>query len=322
MGIQIISTGSYLPPLTVTNDDLSKFLDTSDEWITTRTGIHTRHIAVNETTSDMGTQAAKTALERSGLDADDIDLVICATVSPDVCVPMVASNIKKALNIEHCVGFDMNANCSSFVYALTTAASLMEYCGYRNAIVVGTDTNSQILNWQDRSTCVLWGDGAGAVVLSRTDKKGILATFMDGMIDKDGALVCRNKRDVTPFHPNYYDEQGKVIMNGHGTMKFAVNAFSDAVHSVLKKANITADDIKLIIPHQANIRIIKSAAKRMGIGEDKFFINIDRNANTSCASIPIALDEALQSRKFGEGDLVLLTAFGGGLSSGAVLLEW
>ena len=322
MGIQILSTGSYLPALTVTNDDLSKFLDTSDEWIRTRTGIRARHIAVDETTTDLGTAAAKTALERSGLSADDIDLVICATVTPDVCAPMVASNIKKALHIEHAVAFDMNANCSSFVYAVTTALSLMQCCGYRNAIVIGSDTNSQILDWQDRSTCVLFGDGAGAVVLSQTGRRGILSTFLSGAIDTEDSLVCHRLIDTTPFGRPAHQQKPKVVMNGQGVMRFAINAFIEAVDAVSQKAGLPIEQIKLIIPHQANIRILQSAAKKMDIPEDKFYINIDKAANTSSGSIPIALDEAARQGLLQKGDLILLIAFGGGFSSGAVLLEW
>lgn len=322
MGIQIISTGSYLPELTVTNDDLSKFLDTSDEWITTRTGIKTRHIAAGETTTDMGVKAAALALERSGLDKDEIDLIICATVTPDVCAPMVASNIKKALNIERAAAFDLNANCSSFVYATTTAASLMEYCGYKHAIVVGSDSNSQIVDWTDRSTCVLFGDGAGAVVLSTTDKRGIISTFLSGAIDVDNSLVCHTKRDKTPFDQAEQTEKTKVVMNGQGIMRFAIGAFVEAVETVTAKAGIDRSDIKLIVPHQANVRIINSAAKKMGIDESRIYIDIDKTANTSSASIPLALDEAVQKVALNRGDLVLFISFGGGLSSGAVLLEW
>ncbi|HEX3025825.1 MAG TPA: beta-ketoacyl-ACP synthase 3 [Clostridia bacterium] len=236
MGIEIKSTGSCLPERIVTNDDLSTFLDTSDEWITTRTGIKTRHISVGETTSDMASRAAEVALERSGLSAQQIDLVICATVTPDVCVPMVASNVKKALGVEHAAAFDLNANCSSFIYAVTTACSLMESAGYRNAVVVGSDTNSQIVDWSDRATCVLFGDGAGAVVLSRSERKGILSSFLGGAIDRDNVLLCRNSRDRTPFDLTHEEQKPKVEMSGQGVMRFAINAFVEAVGEVTAKA--------------------------------------------------------------------------------------
>jgi 3-oxoacyl-[acyl-carrier-protein] synthase-3 len=322
MGIQIISAGSYLPELVVTNDKLSEFLDTNDEWITTRTGIKERHIATTETTTSLGVNAARIALEKSELSKSDIDLVICSTGTPDVCVPTVAANIKKELGIESAATFDMNTSCSGFIYAITVAESLMKNCDYKNAIVIGADTNSQILNWEDRSTSVLFGDGAGAVILSNTKKRGIISTHLDCVIDHDNALTCYNKIDSTPFFTDNYEKNTKVVMKGQGVMRFATKAFIEAVQSVVNKANISISDIKLIIPHQANLRILKSAAKKMNIDESKFYINIDRTANTSAATIPIALDEALNKGMINKGDIILFVAFGAGLSSGAVLLEW
>lgn len=322
MGIQIISAGSYLPKLVVTNDNLSEFLDTNDEWIRTRSGIKERHIATNETTTDLGVNAAKVALKNSGLSENDIDLVICSTGTPDVCVPTVAASIKKELGIESAVAFDMNTNCSGFVYAITVAESLMKTCYYKNAIVIGADTNSQILNWEDRLTSVLFGDGAGAVILSNTKNTGIMSTHLDCVIDHNNSLLCYNKINSTPFFTSNYRKNTKITMSGQGVMRFAIKAFMEAVYAVVNKANISIDDIKLIIPHQANIRILRSAAKKMNIDENKIYINIDRRANTSAATIPIALYEALNKNMINRGDFVLFVAFGGGLSSGAVLLEW
>ncbi|WP_040197773.1 3-oxoacyl-ACP synthase III family protein [Candidatus Soleaferrea massiliensis] len=323
MGISILSTGCFLPEKIVTNDDLATFLDTSDEWITTRTGIKTRHIAVGETTSTMGAKAAAQALERSGLSPDEIDLVICATVSPDVCCPMVSANIKKALQIESAATFDINVNCSSFIYAIAIASSMMQTCGYRNALIVGSDTNSQIIDWSDRSTCVLFGDGAGAAILTKDDRRGILSSHLDCIIDQDNMLYCANKIDPTPFSDHAVQgADTKVSMHGSGVMRFAIHAFHDAVEIVTQKAGVKLEDIQLIFPHQANIRILYSAAKKMGIDMDKFYVDIDKVANTSCASIPIALDLAATEGKLKRGDLIMLIAFGGGLSSGAMLLEW
>ena len=322
MGIQIISAGSCLPELVVTNNDLSKFLDTNDEWISTRSGIKQRHIATKETTTDLGVNAVKIALENSGLSKDDIDLVICCTGTPDVCVPTVAANIKKELGIESAPAFDMNTNCSSFVYAITVAESLMKNCNYKNAIVVGADLNSQILDWADRSTAVLFGDGAGAVVLSNTNETGIISTHLDCVIDRDDALTCYNKINSTPFSSKDTAKNTKIAMKGQSVMRFATKAFTEAVYAVVDKANISIDDIKLIIPHQANLRILQSAAKKMNIDEDKFYINIDKTANTSAATIPIALHEALNKNMINRGDIVLFVAFGAGLSSGAVLFKW
>lgn len=322
MGIQVISAGSYLPKLVVTNEMLSEFLETSDEWITSRTGIKQRHIATDETTTDLGVNAARIALENSGLSKEDINLVICATGTPDSCVPTVAANIKKELGIESAPAFDMNTNCSSFVYAITVAESLMKNCNYKNALVIGVDVNSQILDWQDRSTAVLFGDGAGAVVLSNTENEGIIASHLNCIIDKDNALTCYNEIYETPFYKKENDKNLKVAMNGQAVLRFATRAFTDVLNAVVEKAGISPSDIKLIVPHQANLRIIKAAAKKMNIDEDKIYVNIDKASNTSAATIPIALHEALEKNLIKRGDIILFAAFGAGLSSGAVLLRW
>jgi 3-oxoacyl-[acyl-carrier-protein] synthase-3 len=322
MGIQVISAGSYLPKLVVTNEMLSEFLETSDEWITSRTGIKQRHIATDETTTDLGVNAARIALENSGLSKEDINLVICATGTPDSCVPTVAANIKKELGIESAPAFDMNTNCSSFVYAITVAESLMKNCNYKNALVIGVDVNSQILDWQDRSTAVLFGDGAGAVVLSNTENEGIIASHLNCITDKDNALTCYNEIYETPFYKKENDKNLKVAMNGQAVLRFATRAFTDVLNAVVEKAGISPSDIKLIVPHQANLRIIKAAAKKMNIDEDKIYINIDKASNTSAATIPIALHEALEKNLIKRGDIILFAAFGAGLSSGAVLLRW
>lgn len=320
--MQIISTGSYLPELVVTNTDLSKFLDTNDEWITTRSGIRERHIATHETTSDLGVRAALLALERSQLAAKDIELVICATISPDTSVPMVAANIKKKLAIENAVAFDVSAICSGFVYALTIADSMMKTGGYKNALVIGADVNSQIVDWKDRSTCVLFGDGAGAVVLSNTDERGIISTYLNCIIDSEDILTCNNRLDPTPFSGSQRLENVKVKMNGSKTMRFAVKALHDAIDVVIKKGEVSLADIKMIVPHQANARILQYAAKDLGIDINKFYINIDKTGNTSSATIPIALDEMVGKDLIHRGDLMIFVAFGGGLTSGAVLVEW
>lgn len=322
MSIQIISTGSYLPELIVSNDDMTTFLDTSDEWITSRSGIKNRHIATYETTTYMGAKAAKLALKNSGLETKDIDLIVCATVTPDTSVPMVAANIQKELGIESAVAFDINGNCSGFIYAVTIAESMMKNCGYKNAIVVGSEAISQILDWSDRSTSVLFGDGAGAVVLSNTEKKGIISSHLNNVIDEDEALSCKNVFHKTPFYNNELKENTRIKMKGQSVMRFAVRALIDAVEIVTKKSNISANDIKFIVPHQANKRIIDLAAKTMNIGINKFFLNMDKTGNTSSASIPIALDEMARNNLINRGDLILFVAFGGGLSSGAILLEW
>lgn len=322
MPIQVISTGSFLPELVVSNDDLSKFLDTSDEWIKTRSGIKKRHISIFETTSYLGAKAAKIALEKSKLLPKDIDLVICTTISPDTCVPMTSANIKKELKIEKAVSFDVSAICSGFVYATAIANSMMKTLCYKNALVIGSDVNSQILDWEDRSTCVLFGDGAGAIVLSNTEKRGIISTYLNCEIDDDNILYCANRLDKTPFSDKQRIKDVKVKMDGKKTMRFAVRAVKEAIETVIKKAKISKDDIKMIVPHQANARILNYAAKDMKIDMDKFYINIDKTGNTSSATIPIALDEIVSKNLIKRGDFIIFVAFGGGLTSGAVLLEW
>ncbi|MEQ8156943.1 MAG: beta-ketoacyl-ACP synthase III [Clostridiaceae bacterium] len=322
MSIQIISTGSYLPELIVSNDDMTSFLDTSDEWITSRSGIKSRHIAAKETTTYMGAKAAKLALERSGLKPEDIDLIVCATLTPDTFAPMVAANIQKELGIESAAAFDMNANCSGFIYAVTIAESMMKNCGYKNSIVVGSDANSQILDWSDRATCVLFGDGAGAVVLSDNEKRGIISSYLNCIPDKDEALSRKCVLYKTPFFNSERTEDTKVKMKGQNVMRFAVRACIEAVEIVMKKADVSMEDIKFIVPHQANKRIIDTAAKTMGVDINKFFVNIDMTGNTSSATIPIALDEMIRNNLIKRGDLIMFVAFGGGLSSGAILLEW
>jgi len=235
---------------------------------------------------------------------------------------MVAANIKKDLKIENAVAFDVSAICSGFVYATAIANSMMKTCEYKNALVIGSDVNSQIVDWKDRSTCVLFGDGAGAVVLSNTEKKGIISTYLNCQIDHDEILSCSNKLDKTPFSDNERLEDIKVKMDGKKTMRFAVKAVKEAIEVVIKKAGISKDDIKMIVPHQANARILNFAAKDMKIDVDKFYINIDKTGNTSSATIPIALDEIVSKNLIERGDFIIFVAFGGGLTSGAVLLEW
>ena len=322
MGIQIISTGSYMPDLVITNNDLSSIINTSDEWITSRTGIKERHIAANETTTDMGIRAAEIALERSSIPKDDFDLLICATMTPNVSVPMVSSNIMKALKIKNAIAFDINAACSSFVYAISVASSMLESLKYKNAIIVGSDTMSQIVDWQDRMTCVLFGDGAGAVVLSNTDSNGIISMHLHGVIDEENVLTCNYARNVTPFNCQEIDKRSKLLMDGQSVMQFAVTAFANTINTVLLNANKSLEEIKLFIPHQSNSRILRLISKKMDIPEDKLFTNIEKAANTASASIPIALDDAVSKNLISRGDLILLAAYGGGLSSGAVLLEW
>lgn len=323
--IRITGTGHYLPPLTVSNDDLSQIVETDDEWIVSRTGIHVRHIAVEDTTSSMAIAAARRALESAGVEPDEVGLVICATVTPDMTTPMVAAYVKAALGIGHAATFDLNANCSSCVYALTVAHSLMTTGGYAHALVIGSDANSQQIDWSDRATCVLFGDGAGAFVLSEDDSgdSGILATYLDCIIDEKESLVRRTQRDAHPWSDTVLTgPDTKVKMVGADIMKFSNMAFGTSMGRVCEQAGVAPDDIDCVIAHQANLRILSYAARKSGIPLEKFFVSIDHTANTSSASVPIALDEAILDRRIEQGDLVLVVAFGGGLTMGAVLIRW
>ena len=321
MPISLLSTGRYLPPFTVGNEAFTQFLDTSDEWIVSRTGIHQRHIAQEETTTDLATRAAAQALERSGLAPEEIGLVVCATVTPDTSVPMVAANVKRGLGIERAAAFDVNANCSSFLYALAAARGMMETCGFANAIVVGADCNSQLIDWSDRSTCVLFGDGAGAVVLHRGEEAGLLSCYVDCVTDTDHVLTCHHPRKDTPFCKAGAPHNTDLYMKGSAVMRFAVKALAKAVRAAAAEAGVAVEDIAYFVPHQANLRIIQSASKLMKIPMEKFVVDIDHVANTSSGSVPVALDILNCSGQLKKGDRVCLVAFGGGLSSAASVIR-
>lgn len=321
----IIGTGSYLPDNIMTNDDLAKIVDTSDEWISSRTGIKERRITTGENTSDLAYGAAKKALEMSGVDAMEIDMIMCATISPDSFMPSVACMVQHLLGAKNAAAFDLAAACSGLVYGMTVAKALIENGMYQNILVIGAETLSKTLDWEDRSTCVLFGDGAGAVVLSGSDTKtGIIATTLSSDGSKQDYLSLPAFPMINPLC-SVTDETGKkptITMKGQEVFKFAVRSINDLIKTVLKKAELTPEDIKYIIPHQANVRIIETAAKTCGIPFEKFFMNLDRYGNTSAATIGIALDEMVQKDLLKSGDRIILVGFGGGMTSGAVLVEW
>lgn len=321
MPISIISTGSALPGLAVTNGQLEKLVDTSDEWIYSRTGIRERRIAVTETTLSLGIAAARDAMEAGDISPSEIGLVICATITPDGMVPGMAAGIRHALGIGPCPAMDINAACTGFLYGLCTANGLMETMGIRTALVVGSETLSKVTDWADRGTCILFGDGAGAAILRKTEKPGLLAAHLEGIDDADEALYCRSASPENPFSAAV-EEDGRVHMNGRRVFTFAVGALIETIEETLKRANVTVDELKMIVPHQANIRIISSTAQRMGIPMDKFYLNLEKTGNTSAASVPIALDELAKSGLLEPGDLVLLAGFGGGLTYGSALIRW
>jgi 3-oxoacyl-[acyl-carrier-protein] synthase-3 len=318
MHSRIIGTGSYLPEKILTNHDLESMVDTSDEWIRTRTGITQRHIASDDqVASDLALYACQNAMQAAGVTNKDIDLIIVATTTPDMIFPSTACILQNKLGIENCPAFDVQAVCSGFVYALATADMFVSSGKCRNALVVGSEIYSKILDWNDRSTCVLFGDGAGAVVLSQSDQPGILSTHLHASGSYSNILsvpgsISGGKIQGTPY----------INMEGSTVFKFAVKVLEEVVQEAVTENNLQAADIDWLIPHQANIRIIQSTARKLGIPMDKVVVAVDKHGNTSAASIPLALDIAVRDGRIQPGQLVLLEGVGGGFTWGAVLLRW
>ena len=315
---RIAGTGGYLPAKVLANRDLESLVDTTDEWIFTRTGIRQRHVAADEEkTSDLALHASRKALDAAGIAPADLDLIIVATTTPDMVFPSTACILQTKLGAKNCPAFDVQAVCSGFIYGLATADQYMRSGQYRNALVVGAEIYSRILDWSDRSTCVLFGDGAGAVVLKRSDAPGILSSHLhaDGsyanMLSVPGT-VCGGKITGRPL----------LQMDGGGVFKFAVKVLDDVVEEALTANRMQKSDIDWLIPHQANIRIIQATAKKLGMGMEKVVLTVDRHANTSAASIPLALDEAVRDGRIRPGQHVLLEGVGGGFTWGAVMVKW
>jgi 3-oxoacyl-[acyl-carrier-protein] synthase-3 len=313
---KIISIGSYLPEKILTNLDLEKIIDTTDEWIQTRTGIKQRHIAENQLTSDLGYLAAKDALEKSDLRSQDIDAIIVATTTPDLTFPSTATIIQDKLNIKNAFAFDMQAVCSGFVYALDVANNFIKSGQYQNILVIGAENLSKILDWNDRNTCVLFGDGAGAVILSKSDdESGILSSclYSDGafgnILQTDGGVASTQNA-------------GAIQMVGKEVFKHAVEKMTGSIIESLEKSNLTINDIDYVISHQANIRILKSVAKKLSLKDEQSIITVDKHANTSAASIPLALSDYLQNNEIKKGDIVVMNALGAGLTWGSVVIRW
>ena len=323
--IGIIGVGSYVPPHEMSNDDWADIVDTSDEWITTKTGMKKRRIAdSNMCTSDLAVEACKLALKNSGLVASDIDLIILATSSPDVPLSSTAGIVQDKLGCTDCGAFDINAVCAGWVHALDVGSRFAGTEGYENVLVVGSEVYSRILNWEDRSTCVLFGDGAGAVVLSEVPEgKGIIGSWI--MSDGSGSSVIEVPAGGVrvPIPSEGFSEGMQYFhMDGRAVWDFAIEAFPQAVLSVLERNGKTIDEVDLIIPHQANINIIEKGMEKLGLSMDKTFTNLHKYGNTAGASVPIAMHEALENEMIGEGDLVVTVAFGGGLAWGANLIQF
>lgn len=321
----IVGWGKYLPERVLTNGELEKLVNTSDDWIQTRTGILQRHIAdPKETTSALAVKAGRQALQVAGLSPRRLELIIVATISPDHIFPATACWVQDALGASHAVAFDLNAGCSGFVYALDVARHLIVAGAYKNVLVVGAEVMSRFLDWEDRSTCVLFGDGAGAVVLAASNAPGgVLACSLgaDGsggnmlLIPAGGSRLPANEETLAR-------RQHFVKMNGREVYRFATHILPRSTREVLGKAGLELEDVELLIPHQANQRITLSAAKSLGFGEERVFSNVSRYGNTSAASIPIALCEAIEEGKVKPGDHIVLVGFGAGLTWGAALLQW
>lgn len=320
----IIGIGSCLPQKILTNSDLEKLVDTNDEWIVTRTGIKERRIAAdNEAASDISTKAALEAIKTSGIDAEEVDLIIECTVTPDMMYPATAAILQNNLKAKNAAAFDLSAGCTGFIYGITVASQFIRTGFYKNIVVVGCDVLSRVTDFTDRNTCVLFGDGAGAVVVSRTETPGIVECFIgaDGSGGDTLTLPAGNSRMPASFE-TVEKKLHFTQMDGKEVFKFAVTAMPKAVNEVLKKAGYEIKDIDCLIPHQANIRIVDSAVKKLGIDKEKVFTTIEKYGNMSSGSIPVTLDSIYKDGKIKKGDKIVLVGFGAGLTYGAALLEW
>ncbi len=313
---RITGTGSYLPERILTNAELERMIDTTDEWIFTRTGIRERHIVADgEYTSDMALEAAKKAIDAADIDIKSIDLIVLATTTPDRTFPSTACLLQQKLGIINCPAFDLQAVCSGFVYALATADNFIKAGAAKCVLVVGADAMSRITDWTDRSNCILWGDGAGAVILQASDEQGILSTHLH---------ANGNYADMLTVPQGVSNQSGNktILMEGNAVFKMAVNTLDSIVDDTLEANGLEKSDIDWLVPHQANIRILQSTAKKLGMSMDRVVTTVDKHGNTSAASIPLALDVAVRDGRIKRGETVLMEAFGGGFTWGSVLMKY
>lgn len=327
-GIKILGTGHYIPELIATNEDFSKIVDTSDEWITSRTGIKERRIASGEPVWYMGVNAAKNALIDAKLDVSEIDLILHTSVTPDFYTPSMACMVQRGIGAKNAIGVDVNCACSGFVYALDMAQKYLQDDNYKNILVVSSEKLSKITDYEDRSTCVLFGDAAAACVITKGD--GLFSSFLGVQVEDADKLFARTITDGNPFsedndqqkYDKFPDSNGQYIyMDGREVYKFAVKAIPRAIKGACEKAGIDVNSIDMIVPHQANVRIMETAATNLGVGIDKFYMNLDRYGNTSSASVPLCLDEFIKEGGLKEGMRICVVGFGGGLTYGAAVFE-
>ncbi|MDE7187668.1 MAG: ketoacyl-ACP synthase III [Lachnospiraceae bacterium] len=321
MGTRIIGTGSCLPATIVTNDDLAKIMDTSDEWISTRTGIRERHLVKEETTTSMSAEAARRAMENAGVTAEEIDLLIVGTLSADCVTPACACEVQAQIGAVNAVAFDINAACAGFMFALNIANAYLQTGIYKTGLIIGAETLSKIMDWNDRSTCVLFGDGAGAAVVRAEEQAGLLAFDQGSDGVKGKVLACRNRSNNNPLMETS-KELEYVHMDGQEVYKFAVTAVPHSLQKTIQAAGLTVEDIDYFALHQANIRILQSVAKRLKVSEDKFPISLDHCGNISAASVPILLDEMNRKGMLKPGMKIAMSGFGGGLTWASAVVEW
>ncbi len=316
--VRIIGTGSYTPENIVSNKDLSSFVDTSDEWISSRTGIKNRRISTGEGTACLSVEAAKRAMASSGITPDEIDLIIVATISPDHCTPSVACEVQKDIRADHAMCFDINAACSGFVYALSTATAHIKMGMAKKALVIGVEVLSRLTDWEDRSTCVLFGDGAGAAIISESEEEGIDNFYCKSLGNLSEHLLCGSRDFVNPYTNEKVDPY--IRMNGQEVFKFVCTYVPGAIKEVIDQSPYEFEEIDYFVLHQANARILDSVAKRLKIDKDKIYRNIEDYGNTSAASVPIVLDEMIKKGILKKGHKIVIAGFGGGLTYGAGMI--
>ncbi len=325
MGSRITATGAGLPEKVVGNDELGRMLEgIDDEWVFRRTGIHERRIAVDENTSDLAVKAAREVLERSGSDPKDVDLIVAASITPDYHTPNLASMVQRALGADNAVCFGVSAACSGFVFALSIADKYVSAGLSKKAIVIGAEVLSKAADWSDKNTCILFGDGAAAVMLEESDKSCILGEELGSKGDKSHVLVNGAYPAANAFNQteSLSAKDAYIYMDGLEVFSFATKKLTASIQNVLKDKDLTMDDIKYVVSHQANSRIIEVVAKKLGVSMDKFYLNLERFGNTSSASIPICLNELNEKGELQKGDRLIISGFGGGLTWGTMLIEW